>query len=81
MCPECEQPGFVDHILLVSSTDPNQILAQSFWNTREDAERYRHEQYSRLLDMMKEMLTGAPTIETYDVDSLTAQKVVSGKAA
>ena len=34
-----KQPGFVDETLLVSDAEPNQILALSFWNTKEDAER------------------------------------------
>jgi heme-degrading monooxygenase HmoA len=76
-----KQPGFVDHVLLVSTTDPNQVVALSFWNAREDAERFHHDQYSRLLAMMKDMLTGTPTIETYDVDSFTTHDVVSGKVA
>ncbi len=40
-----KQPGFVDETLLVSDAEPNQILALSFWNTKEDAERYQREQY------------------------------------
>jgi hypothetical protein len=30
--------GFVDEIVLVSSSDPNRVLALSFWNKKEDAE-------------------------------------------
>jgi heme-degrading monooxygenase HmoA len=40
-----KQPGFSDETLLVSDTEPNQILALSFWNSKEDAERYQREQY------------------------------------
>jgi len=35
-----KQAGFVDETLLVSDTDSDRVLALSFWNTREDAERY-----------------------------------------
>jgi heme-degrading monooxygenase HmoA len=39
-----KQAGFVDEIVMVSENEPNRILALSFWNTREDAQRYEHEQ-------------------------------------
>src|ERR1700694_5090918 len=38
-----KQPGFQDMITLVSFTDPNQMRSLSFWNRREDAERYQRE--------------------------------------
>jgi heme-degrading monooxygenase HmoA len=35
-----DQPGFVDEILLVSNTEPDQILSLSFWKSQQDAEHY-----------------------------------------
>ena len=35
-----KQAGFVDETVLVSDVEPNRVLAISFWNTKEDAERY-----------------------------------------
>ena len=35
------QHGFQDEIVLVSSNDPNRVLALSFWTKREDAEQYQ----------------------------------------
>jgi hypothetical protein len=32
-----KQTGFADETLLVSDTEPNCVLAISFWNTKEDA--------------------------------------------
>jgi heme-degrading monooxygenase HmoA len=34
------QTGFVDETVIVSDTEPNRVLALSFWHTREDAQRY-----------------------------------------
>ena len=34
-----KQAGFVDETVLLSDTEPNRVLALSFWNTKEDAER------------------------------------------
>jgi heme-degrading monooxygenase HmoA len=39
------QAGFVDEAVIVSDTEPNRVLALSFWNTREDAQRYQREQF------------------------------------
>jgi heme-degrading monooxygenase HmoA len=38
------QTGFVDEVILISDTEPDQILALSFWENQKDAERYTHEQ-------------------------------------
>ncbi len=35
-----KQAGFVDETVLVSDTEPSRVLALSFWNSREDAERF-----------------------------------------
>ncbi len=40
-----KQTGFVDETVLASDADPDRVLAISFWNTKEDAERYHREQY------------------------------------
>jgi len=45
------QPGFVDEVVLISDTEPDQILALSFWNKQEDAERYTHEQKGQRTDL------------------------------
>ncbi len=37
--------GFKDEILLISQSDSDRVLAISFWNTRQDAERYHREQF------------------------------------
>jgi heme-degrading monooxygenase HmoA len=36
-----KQTGFVDVTVIVSDTEPNRVLALSFWNTREDVQRLR----------------------------------------
>src|SRR5438552_12890086 len=40
-----KQRGFVDETVLVSDTEPTRVLGLSFWNSKEDAERYHQEQY------------------------------------
>jgi quinol monooxygenase YgiN len=76
-----KQAGFVDETLLVSDTEPNQILALSFWNGKEDAERYQREQYPAIHEMVRHLLDAEPVIQTFNVDSSTTHRIAPGKAA
>lgn len=75
------QQGFQDEIILVSNTDPNQVLAMSFWNRREDAERYQREQFSRVSEIIRNFCDGEPQVSTYDVNTSTAHRINLGRAA
>ena len=75
------QPGFVDEIVLVSSTEPDRIVALSFWTNKEDAERYSREQYPKVNEILRPLLAAAPTVRTGNVDISTTHKIALGKAA
>jgi heme-degrading monooxygenase HmoA len=75
------QAGFVDETIIVSDTEPNRVLALSFWNTREDAQRYHHEQFDTVQKTIQHLLETAPVVRTFDVHTSTAHKVVAEKAA
>jgi heme-degrading monooxygenase HmoA len=76
-----KQTGFVDETLLVSDSEPNRILALSFWNRKEDAERYHREQYPAIHEMVRHLLEAEPVIRGFNVDSSTTHKIAAGKAA
>ena len=76
-----KQPGFVDETILVSDIEPNRVLGLSFWNSKEDAERYHREQYPKIHEMLKPLLESEPVIRTFDVHTSTTHRVVAGKAA
>jgi heme-degrading monooxygenase HmoA len=76
-----KQAGFVDETVLVSDPEPNRVLAISFWNTREDAERYQEEQYPAVHDMVRHLLETEPVVRTFNVDSSTTHKISHEKAA
>jgi heme-degrading monooxygenase HmoA len=76
-----KQTGFVDETVLTSETEPNRILALSFWNTREDAERYHREQYPKINEMLSPHLESAPVIRTFNVHSSTTHKIAASRAA
>lgn len=76
-----KQAGFVDETVLTSETEPNRLLALSFWNIREDAERYHREQYPKINEMLSPHLETAPVIRTFNVHSSTTHKIAASKAA
>jgi hypothetical protein len=57
------QPGFVDEIVLLSDTEPDQILALSFWKSQQDAERYTHDQFPRVNELISHLVESAPGVE------------------
>ena len=75
-----KQQGFQDEIVLVSNTDASHVLALSFWNRREDAERYHREQFTQVTELIRNFCEGQPEVATYDVNTSTAHIHV-GKAA
>jgi len=76
-----KQRGFVDETVLVSDAEPNRILGLSFWDSKEDAERYHREQYPQVHETMKHLLDTEPVIRTFDVESSTTHRITAHKAA
>ena|ERR1039457_3604421 len=76
-----KQVGFVDETVLVSDTEPDRVLALSFWNTKEDADQYNREQYPAVHDMVRHLLETEPAIRTFNVDTSTTHKIAASKAA
>ncbi len=76
-----KQPGFVDEITLVSNNEPDRILALSFWQSEEQAERYHNETFPRITELLENVLENEPQVETYNVDTSTTHKIALGKAA
>ncbi len=76
-----KQPGFVDEITLVSNREPERILALSFWQNEEQAERYHHEQFPHITEILNNDLENEPQVETFNVDTSTTHKIARGKAA
>jgi hypothetical protein len=67
--------------VLVSDTEPDHLLALSFWNRQQDAERYQKEGYSKVNELIVHLVETAPTVKTFNVDTSTTHKIAAGKAA
>jgi len=76
-----KQSGFVDEITMVSTHEPDRVLALSFWDSEEQAERYNREQFPKIQEIVQGLLETAPKIQTFKVDTSTAHKISKGKAA
>jgi heme-degrading monooxygenase HmoA len=76
-----KQAGFVYETIIVSDTEPNRILAISFWNTREDAQRYEREQFDVVQKTVQHLLETAPIVRTFNVHTSTADRVAAEKVA
>src|SRR5258708_13224033 len=76
-----KQTGFVDETVLVSDTESNQVLGLSFWNSKEDAERYHREQYPKVHEMLTHLIDTEPPIRTFTVQASTTHQITASKPA
>lgn len=75
------QPGFVDELVMVSTTESDRVLAISLWKTQEDAERYNREQYPTVNELIQNQVASAPKVQTFTVNHSTTHRIAAGKAA
>ena len=75
-----KQRGFVDELVLNSDQENGRVLAISLWNTRDDADRYQRETYSKIAEQLRPVINGDPQVRTFNVDLSTPHKIAA-KAA
>ena len=75
------QPGFVDLLALSSEDEPDRLVSISLWTSRADAERFHDEHYEEIMESVRPLLQGEPSIELYNVDASTAHQTAASKAA
>jgi heme-degrading monooxygenase HmoA len=76
-----KQVGFIDETVLTSETEPNRVMALSFWKTKEDADRYQREQFAKVTEILSSHIESPPTVRTFNVHTSTPHKIAAGKAA
>jgi heme-degrading monooxygenase HmoA len=62
------QDGFKDELLLVND---QHVLAISVWDDMDSARRYESTTYPQLDRTLRPVMSGKPTVETFDYDSLS----------
>jgi heme-degrading monooxygenase HmoA len=75
-----KQNGFVDELVMISNTDPNKVVAISFWKTKEDAQRYEREQFDNVKKTIQHMFETALLVRTFDVHSSIAHRLTAEDA-
>ena len=69
------QPGFVDEIVLLEpGTD--HVVAQSFWSTLEDADRFNRDVFPQISAIVKDFMAAPPQTVTYLVAVSTNRNIV-----
>jgi heme-degrading monooxygenase HmoA len=71
-----KQKGFRDEITLVAP-ERSEAVANSFWDTKEDAEAYNRNGYLQVLTILSKVVEGTPKVETFEVANSTFHKIAA----
>ena len=74
-----KQKGFRDEITFIS-TDDSEAIANSFWETKEDAEAYDQTGYPQVLKALSKVVEGTPRVGTAVVSNSTFHKIAAQTA-
>ena len=73
-----KQKGFRGETVLIAP-ERAEVIANSFWDSKEDAEAYSRSDYPEVLKVLSNVIEGAPTVKTFDFVRLTVQQAVAAK--
>ncbi|HEX5709100.1 MAG TPA: hypothetical protein VFX96_17495 [Pyrinomonadaceae bacterium] len=71
-----KQNGFRDEITFIS-TDDSEAIANSFWETKEDAEAYNLNGYPEVLKALSGVVDGTPRVGTAMISNSTFHKIAA----
>lgn len=74
------QKGFRDETIFVAP-ERSEAIANSFWDTPEDAEAYSQGAYSQVLTALANVIEEAPTVKTFDFVTSTVDPTFAGTLA
>ena len=75
-----KQKGFLDVVTCISP-DLTEAVSNSFWETKADAEAYTRTGYPEVLNSLKTVIEGTPTVGTATVSNSTFHKIAAAHAA
>lgn len=75
-----KQKGFRDETTMVAP-ERSEAIANSFWDTREDAEAYNRTGYPEVLKTLSSVIEGTPTVKTFEFANSTFHKAAAAKLA
>ena len=68
------QKGFRGEIAIINAMGDD-VVATSYWDSREDADTYHHSGYQGILELLAEEVEGQPTILDSEVISSTLHQL------
>ncbi len=73
-----KQKGFRDETILIAR-ERAEVIANSFWDSKEDAETYSRSGYPEVLKVLTDAIDGTPTVKTFDFARLTVQQATAAR--
>ena len=73
-----KQKGFRDESFLIAP-ERSEAIANSFWDTKADAEAYDHTAYAEVLKTLANTIDGTPTVKNFEFASSTFHPVAASK--
>ena len=70
--------GFRDETTFIAP-ERSEAVANSFWDSKEDAEAYSRAGYSEVLKTLSNVLEGTPTIKTFEFANSTFHQTAAAK--
>lgn len=74
-----KQKGFRDESLFIAP-GRSEAIANSFWETKEDAEAYHVTGYPEVLKALSNVVVGTPIVESFEFAESTSQKAAAQTA-
>ena len=73
-----KQKGFRDETTFIAP-ERLEAIANSFWETKADAENYERTAYADVLKTLSNVIDGTPTVKTFDFANSTFHQVAASK--
>ena len=71
----------VELIACISQHDPENVISISFWNNRREMERYQQEDFTKIVQIVSDLLAGPPRVKIYNVATSSIRQIATGRAA
>jgi heme-degrading monooxygenase HmoA len=75
------QKGFVDEILVFNDESESEGVGLSFWQTKEDADRYYNDVFPMQTDRVGDMLADIPKVRSCSVEHAGIFNIAARRAA
>ena len=73
-----KQKGFRDETTFIAP-ERSEAVANSFWDTKADAEAYDHTAYAEVLKTLSNVIDGTPTVKNFEFASSPFHQAASSK--